>query len=174
MHTAKAPAASQQPHHSRPKQHPLAREHDLNARVGHAREVTARPVQGGDESKRDWIEADLEHDRNGRGRRLCRKRRRSGSGGNQAYLTLNQIGRQCRQPLVSIAGEAVFDRNVLTLDKTAVSETLAEGGQKLRGVAGPTGGEEPDHRHRRLLRTRRKRPRRCRTTEQRDELAAAV
>ena len=32
--------------------------------------------------------------------------------------------------------------------------------------------EKPDHRHRRLLRARRERPRRRRTSEQRDELAA--
>jgi hypothetical protein len=32
--------------------------------------------------------------------------------------------------------------------------------------------EEPDHRHRRLLRTRRERPRRC-AAEQRDELASS-
>ena len=32
--------------------------------------------------------------------------------------------------------------------------------------------KEPDHRHRRLLRARRERPRRRRAAEQRDELAA--
>jgi hypothetical protein len=32
--------------------------------------------------------------------------------------------------------------------------------------------KEPDHRHRRLLRARRQRPRRCRAPEKRDELAA--
>ena len=37
---------------------PLRR--DLDARVGHARDVAARPVEGSDESKRDRIEPDLE------------------------------------------------------------------------------------------------------------------
>jgi hypothetical protein len=91
---------------------PLRR--DLDARVGHARDVAARPVEGSDESKRDRIEPDLEHDGNGPGRRLCRKRCRSGGRGDQAYLTLNQIDRQSWQSLVVILGEAVFDCDVLT------------------------------------------------------------
>jgi hypothetical protein len=30
---------------------------------------------------------------------------------------MNKIGRQCRQLVVLILGEAIFDRDVLTLDK---------------------------------------------------------
>src|SRR6516165_6523349 len=84
---------------------------------------------------------------------------------------MNQIGRQCGQLFDFIPGEAIFDRDVLTLDKACVFQALTERGQELRGVAGRPGTHEPDHRHRRLLRARRERPRR-RAAEQRDELAA--
>src|SRR5262249_29905762 len=43
-------------------------------------------------------------------------------------------------------------------------------GHEVRGVAGGLGVEEPDHRQRGLLRTRRERPRR-RPAEKRDEIA---
>ena len=61
---------------------------------------------------------------------------------------MNQISRQCGQPFVLIPGEAVFDSNVLTLDKACVFQTLTERGEVLWGVAGRPGGEEPDHWHR--------------------------
>ncbi len=84
---------------------------------------------------------------------------------------MNQIGRQGGQPLVSIVAEAIFDRDVLALDKARVFQSLAERGEKLRCIVGRAGVEESDNRHRRLLRARRERPRGCRATEQRDELA---
>src|SRR5262249_55797165 len=61
--------------------------------------------------------------------------------------------------------------DVLTLGKACVFQTLTDRGQEVRGVAGPLGGEEPDHRQRRLLRPHRERPRRH-AAEQRNERAA--
>ena len=72
----------------------------LHVRLGHARDVAARPIKTGDEAKPDRVAARFEDDRNGRGRRLCRKRRRSAGRGNHGHLTMNQIGRQCRQSVV--------------------------------------------------------------------------
>src|SRR5262245_40424973 len=66
---------------------------------------------------------------------------------------------------------AIFDCNVLAVDKARVFQTLTERSQEVRVVAGRPAAEEPNHRHRCLLRTRRERPRR-RASEQRDELAA--
>src|SRR5262249_39748060 len=68
-------------------------------------------------------------------------------------------------------GEAIFDSDVLTLDKACVFQTLTERGEELWGVVGRPGGEDPDHRHRRLLRACRERPRRRRAADERDELA---
>ena len=47
---------------------------------GHARDVAARPVEAGDKSELDRVAADLEDNRNCRGRRLCRQCRRSAAG----------------------------------------------------------------------------------------------
>src|SRR5262245_54090817 len=66
---------------------------------------------------------------------------------------------------------AIFDCNVLAFDKAPVFQTLTERSQELRVVAGRPGAEEPNHRHRRLLRPRRERPRGRRAAEKRDELA---
>ena len=64
----------------------------------------------------------------------------------------------------------VFHRHVLAFDITGFVEALAERTSNAPRVLGRAAVDEPDHRHRRLLRPRRQRPRR-RAAEQRDELA---
>jgi hypothetical protein len=49
---------------------------------------------------------------------------------------------------------------------------MAKCAQTVRERVRRCGFEEPDHRHRRLLRARRERPSSCRAAKQRDELAA--
>jgi hypothetical protein len=80
----------------------------LGAQVAHAREVAARPIQAGDKAKFDRVEAHEEYDRNGGGGRLGGHGRRT-IRDNHRYLTLNQIGRQCRQPIVLPVCPAIFD-----------------------------------------------------------------
>jgi hypothetical protein len=65
---------------------------------------------------------------------------------------------------------AVFDRNVLPLDEACFLQALAERGCKLRRNGGRRAAQKSNHRHRRLLRPRRDRPRDRRAAEQRDEL----
>ena len=65
--------------------------------------------------------------------------------------------RQCSGSLKTDAGAWAFIR------------LLAERGHNVPGVGERRTAEEPDHRHRRVLRARRERPRCCRTTEQCDE-----
>jgi len=55
-------------------------------------------------------------------------------------------------------GPAIFDSNVLTFDVTHLAQTAAECSDELRKPCGRRVGEIADHRHRRLLRARRKRP----------------
>ena len=62
------------------------------------------------------------------------------------------------QPIVLIFREAVFDGHVLALDIAGFFEAPMERGDKMWVIAGRPGVEEPDHWHRRLLRTRRERP----------------
>src|SRR5438128_8078572 len=89
-----------------------------------------------------------------------------------SHLTAHQVGRQLRQSIELILGEAIDDCYVLALHIADVLEAQAECAQTVRHRVRRSGVEEPNHRHRRLLRSRRERPcRRC-TAEQRDELAA--
>src|SRR5262249_3452786 len=137
---------------------------------GHARDVAARAVQAGDEATRDRVEPGRKDDRQRRGDGLgCEGRIVVPD--DHGRLPADQIGDQSRQPISVIFRRAKFDRNVLAFDIAALLQTLAECGHQASGVAERRGAEKPNHRHRRLLRPRRERPRR-RAAEQRDELAS--
>jgi hypothetical protein len=75
------------------------------------------------------------------------------------HPTLNQVGRKVWQSIELTFCPAGFDRNVQVLDVTGFFETLAERGQQFREHGGRSSAEDPNHRHRRLLRPRRERPR---------------
>jgi hypothetical protein len=87
---------------------------------------------------------------------------------DQGYLPAKKIRHQKRQPSL-ILGRAVLDRD-LALDEACFLQALAEYTQTVRHRVRRSGVEKPHHRHRRLLRGRRDRPRR-RAAEQRDEVA---
>src|SRR4029077_21097056 len=65
---------------------------------------------------------------------------------------------------------AVFDGDILALDEASFLEALAERGYQVAGVGKRRTAENPDPRHRRLLRACRERPR-CRASKQPDERA---
>ena len=52
-----------------------------------------------------------------------------------ANLTVNEIGRQCRQSIILIFRPAEFDRHILALNETRLSQTLAECSDKMRSRA---------------------------------------
>ena len=118
-----------------------------------ARDIAARPVEARDKSVLDRVAAETEDDRDRCGRRLGRERRDRSDCGDHGHLTADQIGRQRRQPIILPIGRAEFDRHVPALDEAGFAQALAECGQCLRAPRG-RGVEEPDHRHRRLLRAR--------------------
>src|SRR5262249_16559312 len=70
------------------------------------------------------------------------------------------------------AAPAVLDSDVLPIDEAGVAQTPTERRRQMRGIVGTAAIEITDHRHRRLLRTRRERPRRS-TAEERNELASS-
>jgi hypothetical protein len=78
------------------------------------------------------LRAGDEDDGDCRGCRLGRKRRDTSERGDRGDLPANQIGRQFRQPIDLILGEAVYDRHVLTLDIAALFEALTVCAQTLR------------------------------------------
>jgi hypothetical protein len=62
-----------------------------------------------------------------------------------------------------VLGETRFDDDVLALNKAFVVQSPPERGHEVRQWAGGGEIEEPDNRHRRLLRARRQRPSRRRS-----------
>jgi hypothetical protein len=80
-------------------------------------------------------------------------------------LAANQVGRQRRQSVDLIFSPAVCNRHVVAFDIAGLFETLAKCAQQVRDRVRRLVVEEPDHRHRRLLRPRHHRPRRRRAAE---------
>jgi hypothetical protein len=144
---------------------------DLHVHDAHAREVAARAAQAGDKSKRERVEPCHEDNRNYRGCCLCWPYCRA-IRDDHRHLMANEVGRQQRKSVVFVIRPAVFDREVLALDIASLFQAPMERGQEGCVLAGWPTVEEPDHRHRLLLRVRRERPRGCRAAEQSDELAA--
>src|SRR5262249_36655486 len=97
--------------------------------------------------------------------------RGEGGHGNHGHATADEVCHERRQAIVSALHPVVLNHHVLALDVTGFAEGFAEPSAKARRVLGRSGAEKADDRHRRLLRTRRERPRR-RAAEQRDEVAA--
>ena len=132
-------------------------------------QVAARSGEASNKTKPDRVFADDEDDGDRRGCRLGRQRSIGTSGrGDHGDLSANQFGRQLWQSIDLIVGPAVFDRDILALDiagPSGLGEMRAESRQPVRRP----GAEEPDYRHRRLLRPRPKRPRLA-AAEQCDEL----
>ena len=78
----------------------------------------------------DRINAGDEDDRNGRGGSFGREHPKDVTGlGDYGDLLMDQIGRQCRQPIVLLIRPAIFDGDIPTLDKARFAQTLAEGVQ---------------------------------------------
>jgi hypothetical protein len=70
-------------------------------------------------------------------------------------LSANQFTRQLRQPVDLTLGPAEFDRHVLALSIAGVLQAQAKCPQTIRIRVRRPGVEEPDNRHRCLLRTHR-------------------
>ena len=91
---------------------------------------------------------------------------------NHGHLTTNEIGRQRRQSIVLTVRPAVLDRHILSVDKSSLFQAASERGDDGIVTSSRRVPEEPDHRHRRLLRSRRERPSEARTTERGYKLAS--
>jgi hypothetical protein len=137
----------------------------------HAGDAAAWPVEAGDQSGSYRIGASDEDDWRRGACDLARCRRRQTIGDDHGDLAANQIGRQLRQPVEGIVRPPILDRDVLALDKAGFGKSTAERCREMLRAGSRRAPEKADHRHRRLLRVRRDRPRRRRTAEKGDELA---
>jgi hypothetical protein len=94
-----------------------------------------------------------------------------GAGGyDRGYAAADEIGRERRQPIILIFRPTVFNLNVPAHNIAGVLQALEKrNGEVLVVIISGLYAEIPNHRHRRLLRPRRERPRR-RAPEPRHEL----
>ena len=136
-------------------------------------QIAAWTSEAGDKAKLDGVFADVEDNGNRRCRRLSRQRRSGALGcGDHGHRPARQFGRQPWQPIELTIRPLVFDPHVLAFNIAGILQTLVKCAQTIRVRVRRCGVEEPDYRHRRLLRAHRQRPRRRRcAAEQRDELA---
>src|SRR5262245_20724122 len=144
---------------------------ELRRNEGDTGDVAARPTETGDEPEFDRVAAGSEDDRDGCGRRLGCNCRWGVMRSDHCYLTPDQIDCEVWQSIGLGLRPAILDRHVLALGMTDCTNALPECGHKKCTISRLRHAEIPDHRHRRLLRPRRKRPRRRRAAEQRNELA---
>ena len=123
---------------------------NLDVDVGSTCEIAAGPAQAVDEPGPLGIAADRKYNRYRPGRRLQRQRRRRGGGNNQIYLAANQIGRQCRQPVILFVSPDIFDSDVLAVDIAGLAQRLAKHRQHRPVIAGGSAAQYADDRQRRL------------------------
>ena len=145
---------------------------ELGADQGDPGGIPARPIETGDMTHSDGIGRGSEDDRNDLG---GRDRRPGGdvaaAGQDDRDLAADEIGRQCRQPIVLTLGPAIFDGQVAALDEARVAQAPVESRHIPRPIRRRHAVKRANHRHRWLLCSCRERPCHCRTAEQRDELA---
>src|SRR5262249_968627 len=129
--------------------------------------VTLPPgrVEAGNETDRHGIEAGVEDNRNGRGRRLGCSRAGGVGSNDQGDLALNQVCSQPRNSVMLVIRPPVFNRYILSFDKRGLAQATMKCGHGLPGIAGRFAVEESNDRHLRLLRARRERPRGSGTAE---------
>src|SRR5262249_2584796 len=124
-----------------------------------------------DQAQFDGVLATGENDRDGCRGRLRGERSRVTTSTNHCDLSAHEFARERRQSIHSTFCPAVFNADIAVLDIACLNEALPERGNGIFECSGRSAVEEPDNRHRRLLRPRRERPRSQRAAEKRDELA---
>src|SRR5262249_20775161 len=145
---------------------------EVENKRAYARDVAAGAIEAGDETAPDRVGASHVDDRYSRGRSLGRQCRYLAAWcNNDRHLSTHEIGGERGQLIVLSVGPAIVQGGVLALEESGIFQALQDHRDERRVDGGRTGAENADHRHRRLLRARRERPR-GRAAEQRDELAA--
>src|SRR5262245_59587728 len=86
-------------------------------------------------------------------------------------MMADQIRCQFRQTIVLTFRPTVRDQNIVAFDIAGFIEAFSKCGQPMGLCASRRAAEKSNHRHCRLLRPRRERPRGRRAAEQRDEVA---
>src|SRR5262249_36363031 len=141
--------------------------------LAYARDIAPWMREAGNEANLDRIRAYDKDDRNCLRRCFgCESRGGGTRDCDDSHFATNQLGCQRRQSVVLTVRPAVFYRYILALDVADFAQALPEREQTVCERDSRSTAEEPDHRHRRLLRTRREWPRgRRAAAKQDDEIA---
>src|SRR5262249_19200157 len=128
---------------------------ERNLQEVNAGDVAAGPVVTGNKTKLDRIATVHEDDWNSRGRCLSGHSRDDAAGRkDHGNATSNQLVCSLRQPIEVAIHPPVVDRDVAALNKARFIESGPEADHPRRVACWRSTAEEPDHRHRRLLRPR--------------------
>jgi hypothetical protein len=92
----------------------------------HAGEVSARPVEAGDEAVADRIAAGCEHDRHG-GRRGFGSKRSSCVGHDHRHPAADQIGQKRRQLVIVTFRPTLLYSDVARVDETGLAQATTKG-----------------------------------------------
>src|SRR5262245_54758937 len=141
----------------------------LNAEQGEASKVAPRPVEASNQPCCDGVSSGHENN----GRRCGRGLGGQGSGtvrDNDRNLMTKQVFSQRRQSFVVPLSPAVLNSDVAALCITCFFQPFSKSGDNTRIFPSRLANKKSDHRNATLLRARRERPSRCRTTDKRDEL----
>jgi hypothetical protein len=146
--------------------------HQLGGEEVDAGDIAAGSIEAGYEPLLHRVATHGENDGDRGGRCLGRERRgRAARCDDHAHFAPHEIGGQFGEPPVLALRPVELERDVLVDVVAALGEAFAESGHLRRPLGGRAGVDEADHRHRRLLRARRERPRDRRAADERDELA---
>src|SRR5215831_18096592 len=128
-----------------------------------ARQVAAWLVETFHQAKVNRI-ASRDED-NWNGRRCCLSRAGRGNSAtgcnDHRHLAANQITRQRWELIVVTQRPAKIDLHILSIEVAEFAQPALERDYVSYGIFWRPAAEKSDHRHRRLLRPRRERPRRC-------------
>src|SRR5262249_32065338 len=97
---------------------------ELSCVKGRPSDISAWPVELGDEANLHRLARGCEDDWNCIGCRLGGQRRGGGTCVNDRDLAANQIGRQGREPIILVFCPAVFDPNIAVLNIARVVQAL--------------------------------------------------
>src|SRR5262249_18991835 len=118
----------------------------LAQKIIDARRVAAGTSKARHKTEFDWVLADTEDDRDGRG---CSSGSERGgvisSCGDQRDLPADQVSHQCREAIILSRNPMVLDRDVTTIDVAGFVEALVKGGCGARLRIRRPAAYDPDH-----------------------------
>src|SRR5262245_49656177 len=119
----------------------------------------------------DRVSTEAKRDRDRRRRGFGCKRGRIAQGSDSCNATADEVTHERRQAIVLAAEPMVLNDSVLAFNVAGFAEAFRERCRMASGAIERSTTDTADHRHRRLLRARRERPRDRPAAEERDELA---